>query len=155
MAGDSTDTDAETFAERVFWGPHASPRSVWGFVATYPLVIAAIYYRDRRLLAGVLLAVVTNLGLSSPPETDEAWATRVVLGERAWLDGGTSSSSPEGLGVLAVGGVVQAWTFRAAVGKRPLRTAVGTVASLVTMGWFFDRMVRLYDETTEREPGDD
>lgn len=144
----SVDSRGDGLVERGFWEPHASPQSVWPFVAMYPLVILAIYRRSRGLFAGILLAVGVNLRVVSPPETDEAWSTLVVLGERVWLEEGVLSST-ESLGVMAVGGAVQVYTFRAAARRQPLRTAVATLASMSLMFLFFDRMVRLYDSRTE------
>jgi hypothetical protein len=133
-----------------FWEPHASPRSVWPLIAAYPLLLLAVYRRDPRLLGGTLLGVVANLLLVSPPETDEAWATRVVLGERVWLDRDLRSE-PGTLGLLAVGGAVHLATMRAALRQDRLRTLVGGAVSMVLMGVFFDRMVRLYEQENERQ----
>jgi hypothetical protein len=138
---DATDRDLVTTA---FWEPHASPRSVWPLVAAYPLLLLAIYRRNPRLLGGTLLGVVANLLVVSPPETDEAWATRVVLGERVWLDRGLDSE-PGTLGLLGVGGVVHLATMRAALRQDRLATLVGGAVSMLLMGLFFDRMVRLYE----------
>jgi len=131
-------------ANEVFWKPHSSPRSVWPLVAAYPVLILAIYRRSRLLLVGTLLSVAANLLVVSPPETDDAWATRVVLGERVWLERGLASS-PRDLGVTAVGAVVNLYTLRAAVRRQPVRTGLGVVASMALTFLFFDRMVRLYE----------
>jgi hypothetical protein len=130
--------------ETAFWEPHASPESVWGLVATYPLVILAVYRRSGPLLAAVGCSVVANLRVASPPDDDAAWATRVVLGERVWLERGVLSHRGA-LGVAGVGAAVNLYTLRAALARRPGRTAVGTVASMLLMLVFFDRMVRLYE----------
>ena len=146
MTNGSRETDVDgprSLANERFWEPHSSPRSVWPLVAAYPVLILAVYRRSRLLLVGTLLSVATNLLLVSPPETDDAWATRVVLGERVWLERGLASS-PHDLGLTAVGGVVHLWTFRAAVRRQPVHTAVGTVVSMALMFLFFDRMARLY-----------
>jgi drug/metabolite transporter (DMT)-like permease len=145
-------TGTGTLVEDRFWEPHASPWSVWPLVAAYPTLILAVYRRDRALLAGTLLAVVLNLLLVSPPETDEAWATRVVLGERVWLERGLHSSPPD-LGLVAVGAAVHLYAVRAAVARRPVRTLVGTAASMALMLLFFGRMVRLYE--TREDAGSD
>ena len=134
-----------SLVEEFFWKPHASPWSVRAFVAAYPVLVLALYRRDRQLFAGTLLAGVASLPVVSPPETDEAWATRVVLGERVWLERGLGSS-PRDLGLMAIGAVAHLYTVRAALERHPVRTAVGTVASMALMALFFDRMVRLYEE---------
>jgi hypothetical protein len=139
-------SDGESLAERLFWDRHANPQSVRWFVALYPVLVLAVYRRSPRLLASVLGAVVLNLLVSPPPETDEAWATRVVLGERVWLERGLLSSKRD-LGLLCSGAAVQLYTFRAAAKRQRARTVASTVASLVLMGLFFDRMAGLYDAT--------
>ncbi|MFC6940083.1 DUF6653 family protein [Salinirubellus sp. GCM10025818] len=141
-----------TLASEIFWEPHASPRSVWPLVAAYPVLILAVYRRSRPLLVGVLVSVVTNLLVVSPPETDDAWATRVVLGERVWLER-VLTSSPRDLGLIGVGAAVHLYAVRAAVRRQPVRTAVGTAASMALMFLFFGRMVRLYEEHASAVPG--
>jgi len=118
------DAPADTdFVNRLFWRPHASPWSVWTLVLLYPLVVLAVYRRSHRLLAGACLSVLVNLGMVSPPD-DEAWATRVVRGERVWLEQGLHTS-PRDLGVLGVGAAVQVFTFRSVVARRPVRRLSG------------------------------
>ncbi|KAB1196349.1 MULTISPECIES: DUF6653 family protein [Haloferax] len=130
--------------ESVFWSPHANPRSVWAFVATYPILIAAIYRRSKPLAVATLLSIVLNLVGVSPPESDDAWATRVVLGEQVWFDRGVLSEKGT-FGLTAVGGVVNLYTIRAAVKRQRVRTVVGMGVSMAFMFVFFDRMVELYD----------
>lgn len=48
--------------------------------------------------------------------------------------------------MVGVGAAVQLYTLRAALSRRPGRTAVGAAASMLLMFLFFDRMARLYDE---------
>lgn len=154
MPSDTPDTTDRDLVTTAFWEPHASPRSVWPLVAAYPLLLFAVYRRDPRLLGGTLLGVVANLLLVSPPETDEAWATRVVLGERVWLDRGLDSESGT-LGLLAVGGAVHLATMRAALRQDRLRTLVGGVASMLLMLVLFDRMVRLYERAESQRTASD
>ncbi|WP_439027938.1 DUF6653 family protein [Haloarchaeobius sp. DT45] len=131
-------------AERYFWAGHANPWSVWTFVATYPLLVLAIYRREQRLLAAILVFVAVNPLLSPEPDDDSAWATRVVLGERVWLDDGLLSSVSNLLFVVATA-PVQLYTLRAAVKRQPVRALVGTGLSMVLMFVFFGRMARLYE----------
>lgn len=142
-------TPGDGLGDGSLWSRHANPWSVWTLVVAYPTLILAIYRRDGPLLAGVLLFVAANPLLASPPETDDAWATRVVLGERVWLERGLLSS-PETL-FTALCAPVPLYTIRAAVERRPVRTAVGTVASLVLFLVFFRRMVTLYEAESRSE----
>lgn len=137
-----------TLTDRFFWSRHANPRSVWSLVVAYPTLVLAIYRRDRPLLVGTLLFVAANPLLFSPPEDDDAWATRVVLGERVWLEEGVVGSRD--LLFVAFAAPVYLLTLRSAVGRRPVRTAVGTVVSMVLMLLFFDRMARRYEARAGR-----
>ncbi|WP_232702820.1 DUF6653 family protein [Halobacterium wangiae] len=134
-----------SFADRYFWRGHANPGSVWTFVAAYPVFVLAVYRRDLRLLGAVLAFVAVNPVVFPEPADDSAWATRVVLGERAWLADGLLSSPLDLLLVVAVA-PFHLWTLHAAVRRRPVRAAVGTALALPLMGLFFGRMARLYDE---------
>lgn len=135
-------------ADRLFWSRHANPRSVWSLVLAYPVLVLSIYRRDRPLLAGTLLFAAANPLLFSPPEDDRAWATRVVLGEREWMDEGLWLSWDLLFVLLAA--PVHLFTLGSAVRRRPIRTAVGTVVSLVLMLVFFDRMARRYETSAGR-----
>ena len=155
MASESGEADGDRPRSRtneMFWEPHSSPRSVWPLVAAYPVLILAVYRRSGVLLLGTLLSVAANLLLVSPPRSDDAWSTRVVLGERLWLEQDLRSS-PGDVGLVAVGRAVHLYAIRAALRRRPIRTAVGTAASMALMFLFFDRMARLYEH--QPAPGSD
>jgi hypothetical protein len=126
------------------WKRHESPTSVWWFVLMYPVIILTLYRRSRALGGCLLISLVVNLFVVSPPKNDDAWATRVVRGEQVWLEQGLLSST-ENLLFTTVGGVVHLYTFRAALHRQPIRTAVGTVVSMVLILLFFDRMAELYE----------
>jgi hypothetical protein len=129
---------------RFLWGRHANPRSVWSLFLVFPLLVLGVYRRDRPLLAGTLLFVLVHPLAVSEPDDDDAWATRVVRGERAWLDRGLFASTADLLFVVLCAPVIL-FTLRSAVRREPVRTAVGTPLSMVLMLVFFGRMARLYD----------
>lgn len=133
-----------TLSERLFWSGHSNPASVWSATAVYPLLILGLYRRDRRLLASAAGVVALSATLAPEPADDSAWATRVVLGERVWLARGLLSS-PGDLLFALLGVPIHLFTFRSARKRRPVRTLLGTVLSLVVMFVFFARMVRLYE----------
>ena len=139
--------DGEHIAGGPLWSRHANAGSVWAMVAAFPTLVVAIYRRDRPLLVGTLLAVALNPVLFSPPEDDDAWATRVVLGERVWLER-EPLASPE-TAFVAASAPVYLFTLRAAAKRRPVRTVVGTVASMTLMLLFFRRMVRLHEKQSD------
>lgn len=116
-------------------------------VVAYPFLVLAIYRRSGPLLVGTLAFVAANPLLVSPPADDGAWATRVVLGERLWLGEGVWPTRDLAYAVLAA--PIYLFTLGSAVRRRPIRTLLGTAASMVAMFGFFDRMARRYD----RGPG--
>ena len=143
----------ESFTQRYFWAGHSNPASVWTAIASFPLVVLALYRRDLRLLAvAASLTGITALAFSEPAD-DSAWATQVVRGEQVWLDRGLASS-PLDLLVIVAGAPVILGTFRAALRQRPLQTAIGTVLSILVMFVFFERMHRLYEQSTESQTGE-
>ncbi|WP_255169351.1 DUF6653 family protein [Natrononativus amylolyticus] len=143
----ATNSNAGPLENRRFWSRHANPWSVWTLVLTYPVLILAVYRRDRLLAAGALGFVIANPLVFSPPRDDEAWATRVVLGERVWIERGLLASRETLFTAICV--PIYLYTIRAAVERQPVRTAVGTGVSLLVMVVFFGQMVRLYEEHTD------
>lgn len=142
-------TDTTSLAARDVWARHANPGSVWTLLVSYPLLIAGLYRRDRALVCAVLAFVAANPLLFDPPDDDDAWATRVVLGERLWLAEGVRSS-PDVAALMALGAPLNLFTLRAAAARRPVRTVVGTVASLGLSLLCFHRLVRYYDAHDDR-----
>lgn len=136
--------DATGPLARSLWSRHANPASVRSLVAAYLALIWALYRRDRSLLVGTLLFVLANPLVFSPPDDDGAWETRVVLGERAWLEHGIGSS-PADAALVALAAPVHLYALRAAVRGRPIATASGTALSVALMLLFFERMAQLYD----------
>ena len=135
-------------ADRHFWSRHANPRSVWLLVALYPVLVLAIYRRQRSLLAGTALLAGVGIVAFPAPDDDSAWATRVVRGERAWVERGVLSS-PGDLALVAGSAPLYLFTLRAAARQQPLRTLLGTAVSLPLMFVFFHRMTRLADAAAD------
>lgn len=129
--------------KRVFWQRHANPWSGWTRVLAYPLLMLGIYRRDGRLLAGTTLFVLLNPVLFPAVDSDEAWMSRVVLGERLWLSEGDKASLINLLNVANV--PVSLYAVYAAYRRRPLRTALATVGSMLLKFLFVNEMVKFYD----------
>lgn len=130
----------------VFWRRHSNPKSGWSRTATTPALLYAVYRRDLRLLVAVLAFAVLNPLLFSPPETDEAWMTRVVLAERWWTEEGRGVldlSYPNVLNLLNVPATVYALV--AAYRRRPVRAALAGAASMALKFWYVGALVRRYD----------
>lgn len=132
------------------WRRHESPVSVWWFFLLYPMVVASVYRRSTPLAVGVAASVALNLAVVSPPESDDAWATRVVRGERRWLDRGIASS-PVDLSFTVASGLVNVYTLNAARTRRPIGTLLGTILSMCLTLVFFGRMADLYEQETKPE----
>jgi hypothetical protein len=145
--------------KRTFWQRHANPWSGWTRVVTYPLLMLGIYRRDGRLLAGTTLFVLLNPVLFPAVDSDEAWMSRVVLGERLWLSEGRKASLVNLLNVANV--PVSLYAVYSAYRRRPLRTAVATAGSMLLKFLFVNEMVKFYDTHTDagellaEESGDD
>jgi hypothetical protein len=136
-------------ADADFWERHANPASGWSRVPTGPLLVYAVYARNRKLLAATVLFVAVNpvLFRAPGPEADESWMTRGVRGERLWLEGADAGRA----NLLNVVNVpVFLLALYAAVRRRPAATAALTALSMALKLAFVGRMAALY----EREGGD-
>lgn len=75
--------------EQTFWDRHANPKSGWSRVLLGPLLIVALYRRDRRLFVAAVLAALLNPILFPAVESDpDDWVTRAVRAEQWWIDDG-------------------------------------------------------------------
>jgi hypothetical protein len=130
-----------------FWRRHSNPKSGWSRTVTTPALLYAIYRRDPRLLVAVLGFAALNPLLFSPPETDDAWMTRVVLAERWWTEeegrGVLDLSYPNVLNLLNV--PVTGYALVAAYRRRAVRSAVAGAASMALKFWYVGALVRRYD----------
>jgi hypothetical protein len=131
------------------WAGHATPATVYAYPAAYVTLVLAVYRREPRVLCSVLALVAAGPLLADPPTDDDAWGTRVVLGERVLLARG--GNSPFALVLAACFAPVPLLTLRAALARRPVRTALLTLWMLFGMALFFERMARIYDGAEEAE----
>ncbi|ELY53375.1 DUF6653 family protein [Natronococcus jeotgali] len=103
----------------------------------------------------VFAAVFTLLNpiLFSPPETEDAWMTRVVLAERWWRERGNGVIGLTYPAVLNAANVpMTAYAVVAAYRQRPLRAALAGVASMALKFWYVAALVREYDAETKTTP---
>lgn len=126
------------------WARHSNPRSGWTRLLAYPVLIVAIYARDRRLLAGTLGFLAVNPVLFSEPEAEtDAWMSRVVRAEQCWTDAGNplfGLGFPQVLNLLQV--PVFAYNVYVAVKRRPVETAVATAGTMALKLWFVNELVK-------------
>ncbi|WP_336000643.1 DUF6653 family protein [Halorientalis halophila] len=144
-----TDRSSLAALRAAVWERHANPKSGWSRLATLPLLMVAIYRRDRRLLVATLAFVAINPVLFSPPESDDAWMTRVVYGERLWLDRGTWRHPIQLLNVANA--LLTLYALRAAVRRQPVRTTLATAGAMTAKLAFVAFVADYYDRHTEAE----
>ena len=134
------------------WARHANPKSGWSRVALLPLFAYGLYRRDPRVLAAAVVWTVVNPVAFPPPEDAEAWMTRGVLAERAWL---AADNRTVGLGwpnvLNLVSGAGSAYLVWAALRRRPGHTVLATfVVAGAKLRWI-DEIVELTDTTPDSE----
>ncbi len=140
-------TDLASRLEERLWARHSNPKSGWSRVPTGPALVYAVYSRNWRLLAAVLGWTVLNPVAFPPPDTEDAWMTRVVLAERWWVrEEGNSTVGLSYPNVCnAAGGLAFAYALAAAWRRRPAGTAVATVLATGLKLWWVGALVRRYD----------
>lgn len=78
--------------EQMTWASHANPLSVYSRAAGAPLVFFAAWsafwigWYSLLPIAAAMLWIWMNPRLFSPPSTTSSWATKGVLGERAYIN---------------------------------------------------------------------
>lgn len=126
-----------------FWERHASPWSAGTRFLTMPLLLYAIYRRDRRLLVAVVGFVIVNPVLFPRPDSTDSWLSRIVLAEREWLgdDRGTMGLGyPNLLNLLNVPATLLAlWV---AWRRKPVTTLVACVVAMALKIWWVDAIAR-------------
>ncbi|MFW5905572.1 MAG: DUF6653 family protein [archaeon] len=146
--------------EAIFWRRHSNPKSGWSRVPTGPLLVYAIYRRNWRLSFALLVWAALNPVLFSPPATEDAWMTRVVLAERWWVreeaNGTIGLTCPNIYNT--VGGLAFAYSLYAAWRKRPVGATFGAIVASGLKLWWVNVLVRRYDasateRTSPRLPG--
>lgn len=163
MVGDEpTETSGAAFREPslwersadVFWARHASPWSSGTRILATPVLVYAVYARNRRLLAATLAFVAVNPVLFPRPARTDRWLSRIVLAEREWIEAGKGTvglSYPNVPNLLNV--PASLFALYAAIRRRPLATVVGTAVAMLLKLWWVDAIVRLTGVTGEPPSG--
>ena len=134
----------------VFWSRHANPWSSGTRILSTPVLVYAIYRRNRRLLVATLAFVVVNPVLFPRPARTDRWLSRIVLAERAWIDEGNGTLGlgyPNVLNLLNVPASVLA--VYAAIRRRPVATVLATGVAMALKLWWVDAIVRQTGVTGE------
>lgn len=134
------------------WARHANPKSGWSRVAITPLLAYALYRRKPRLLVAVLAWTVVNPVAFSPPDDAEAWMTRGVLAERAWLAAGNRTVGLGWPNVLNLAnGPVSLYFLWATLRRKPVPTVLATVLLAGLKLWWVDEIIEATGTTEESE----
>ncbi|MGQ3413918.1 DUF6653 family protein [Natrinema sp. LN54] len=99
-----------------------------------------------------MVFTILNPVLFSPPETDDAWMTRVVLAERWWTErdrGVIGIAYPNVLNAVNI--PVTLYAILAAYRQQPLRTAPAGAGSMLLKFWYVGELVREYESETGRQ----
>lgn len=144
------------------WARHANPWSVWSRLTVLPVLIVAFWSRawlEWWALLPIVLAILwtwQNPRLFTPPRSTDNWASKAVLGERVWLNRKEvpvperHRTVPNVLSTVgAVGMLFVIWGV-AALEVWP--TLMGAALVYLSKLWFIDRMVWLYEDTSEVTP---
>lgn len=144
------------------WRRHANPWSVRTRIPLLVAFVAVIFWRDLLgwwtlpLLAACGVWTFLNPRIFPEPVSTDNWASKVVMGERVWLNRrtvpipahhaqwalGPTVASAIGLVPLAWGLVIQDFWM----------TAFGTLWVVTSKLWFVDRMAWLYDDMARTTP---
>lgn len=119
-----------------------------------PMLLYAVYRRNVWVGVAAILFTVLNPVLFSPPETDDAWMTRVVRAEQWWTEElgrpVIGLGYPNCLNVLNI--PLTAYAFLAAYRRQPRNAALAGVGAIFVKFWYVGELVRRYDaKTTEGE----
>lgn len=147
---------SSTRFEDQFWTRHSNPKSGWTRVPSGAVIVFAIYRRNWRLLGAALVWTVINPFLFSPPDTEDAWMTRVVLAERWWVR--EESNRTVGLGYPNICNTVAALGFvyalYAAWRQSATGATLGVAASIGLKLWWARVLVNHYDRRAENRIGE-
>jgi hypothetical protein len=137
--------------EQRFWDRHANPKSGWSRVLLGPLIVLAVYRRDRRLLLAVALATILNPVLFPPVDSDpDDWMTRAVRAEQWWLQQGHGTFGTDWPNVLNTVNVPTfVYALVAAYARQPRRATLGLVASMALKFGWIELIARRYDTASD------
>ncbi|ELZ91258.1 hypothetical protein C440_13129 [Haloferax mucosum ATCC BAA-1512] len=140
--------------EATFWERHANPWSAGTRILVYPVLMYAIYTRNRRLIAATVAFMAVNPVLFPRPERTDNYLSRIVLAEREWLDDGNETMGLDYPNVLNTLNVpVTVYAFAAAIRRKPVGTVLGTLGVMVLKLWWTDAIVK-ETSVTGRAPGE-
>jgi len=144
------------------WLRHANPLSGWTRFATMPVLFFAIWshvwigWYAASLVTALAIWLWLNPRVFQRPKNADAWMTKVVLGERVWLNR-KSVPIPVGFGRHALlTSVLSALAIAIAIYgfviKEFWAAFLGWHISVLAKLWFVDRMVWLWEIMKDTTP---
>lgn len=132
-----------TALRRWMFERHSNPWSAWTRWASTPLVLLPVWTRRRRDAALVATWFAANPVIFPKPRTDNAWATRAILGEELWAtkrprDAATAVTACTSL--AAVGAIV------ASVRRRRVSAAVACACQMAMTLVYWHQMARYWED---------
>lgn len=145
------------------WARHANGWSVWTRIASFPLIVLALWSHAWIGWLGAVAAVAAvavwiwlNPRIFAVPAHTDSWASKVTFGERVWLNRKAVAIPAHHAtmaqllsGVAGIGFVV---AVVGAVTTSIWPTLVGVILVYGGKLWFCDRMVWLYEDMKDRDP---
>jgi len=147
--------------DQTTWNRHANPWSVYTRVPLMMLLALAVWSRVWigwwALLPVGLVIVWTFLNPRAfpPPASIDNWASKVTLGERAWLSRRARPIPRHhqkwALGLSIASGVALLPMVYGLFVLEPFSAFLGALLASILKLWFCDRMVWLYDDMRRAE----
>ena len=145
------------------WERHANPLSVWTRVITgLPSIILAAWsikafgWWSLLVIGAVFFWIWLNPRLFSVPSNTNNWASKVIFGERVWLNRSTIPipihHEKWALFLSIIAGLGFMVAMIGAILHILLPTVAGGLISWFGKMWFCDRMVWLYEDMKDQNP---
>lgn len=145
------------------WFRHANPWSVWTRMATFPLTALALYswvwLGIYAIVPLIFVGIWTwlNPRIFPKPASTKTWASKVVFGEKLYLDHTRYNLDIAHHHVIAanittaIAGIGALVLLIGVVFAHPYMTILGTVISFLGKLWFVDRMAWLFDDIARED----
>ncbi len=140
----------------LIWKKYANPWSVWVRFIILPLLIMAAWSRvwiaewSLVLISLTIIWIWFNPRVFQNKQTDNLWTMQAILGERIWLNRKNIYVPEQHFFVIyALQLFVMLSFFSSVVGVIILNiwlTVMSLVLTCMSMCWFLDRMVWLYND---------
>ncbi|PRX51279.1 hypothetical protein B0I33_101432 [Prauserella shujinwangii] len=133
---------------RAVFARHSHPWSAWTRWLSAPLALVPVWTRRRGHAVAFAAWMVVNPVLFPRPRTQDAWATRAMLGEELWI---TERPRDAALAVNAAATAAMLAALVAARRRRAVPAAVATAAQLGLTMVYWELMVRYHATAPGRQ----